>query len=476
MANIAAAKNNAEHSVSKNHLSLLEKIGYSFGDMASNLYFQIFIIFLPGFYTDVFGMPAAAMGTLLILTRVFDAVIDPVMGNIADKTNTRWGKFRPYIVGAAVPFAIIGVLAFSTPGFDTGGKIIYAYITYSLLMLFYTIVNIPYSALMGVITPNSMERTSLSSYRFVGAFMGGLIIKGSVLPMVSYFGNGNKAVGWTWTMTIIGVLAVILLFVTFITTKERVVPVTQQKSDTKLDLKDLLKNKAWLCIGGATVFQLIFIVMQNSAIVYYFKYYIREQQLNLFGNIIHLSVDSFTSSFILIGTAFNILGAILTKWIASRFDKKYSYIGSLIISAVFCMAYYVVHPQNMLLIYLINIIVSFVWGPVSVLQWAMYADAADYSEWKNNRRATGLTMAASLFALKLGLALGSGFLGWILAFYNFVPNQTQTESTTNGIVMLMSVFPAVFGLIGAGIMFLYPLTNKMMIEIEHDLTHRREKA
>jgi GPH family glycoside/pentoside/hexuronide:cation symporter len=178
----------------------------------------------------------------------------------------------------------------------------------------------------------------------------------------------------------------------------------------------------------------------------------------------------------LIGTAFNILGAILTKWIAGRYDKKYSYIGALLISSVFCMGYYVVQPQNVLLIYFLNIIVSFVWGPVSVLQWAMYADAADYSEWKNNRRATGLIMAASLFALKLGLALGSGFLGWTLAYYGFVPNQTQTASTTHGIVMLMSIFPAVFGLIGAGLMFLYPLTNQMMQTIEVDLTARRAKA
>ena len=181
-------------------LSLKEKIGYSLGDTASNLFFQTFILFLPIFYTDVFGLPAAAMGTLFLFTRIFDAANDPVMGTIADRTNTRWGKFRPYLLIFAIPFGIAGVLTFTTPNFDASGKLIYAYLTYNALMVMYTIVNVPYSALMGVMTPNSMERTEVSSFRFVAAFIGGLIVQASTISLVKYFGNGNDAVGWQWAM------------------------------------------------------------------------------------------------------------------------------------------------------------------------------------------------------------------------------------------------------------------------------------
>lgn len=456
-------------------LSLKEKIGYSLGDTASNIYFQTFIIFLLNFYTDVFGLPAAAVGTMFLLTRIFDAINDPLMGTIADRVNTRWGKFRPFVFFFAIPLAVMGVLTFTTPDYDTSGKLIYAYITYNLLMIMYTIVNVPYSALMGVITSNSLERTELSSFRFVAAFAGGLIVQGSTVYLVQYFGNGNDASGWQWTMGVLGGLALIFLFITFITTKERVHPPKDQKTDTKKDLKDLFSNKAWLLIGGATIFQLIFIVMRSSSIVYYFKYYILDQQLNLFGNIIDLSFENFTSSFLLTGTVFNILGVILTKWLSKVFDKKFTYTGCLLISTVFCGLFYFVQPQDVILIYLLNIIVSFAWGPVSVLQWAMYTDAADFSEWKNNRRATGLLMAASLFALKLGLTLGGALVGYALAYYGFIANQPQTEETISGIIMLMSFYPAFFGIIGVILMLFYPLTNKMMIKIEEDLTLRRQE-
>ena len=459
-----------------NKLSLKEKIGYSLGDTASNIYFQTFIIFLLNFYTDVFGIPAAAVGTMFLLTRIFDAINDPIMGTFADRVNTRWGKFRPLIIFFAIPFVVMGVLTFTTPDYDVSGKLIYAYITYNLLMVMYTIVNVPYSALMGVITPSSLERTEISSFRFVAAFVGGLIVQGSTIFLVKYFGNGNDAVGWQWAMGCLGGLALIFLFITFITTKERVQPPKDQKTDLRKDLSDLFANKAWLLIGGATVFQLIFIVMRNSTIVYYFKYYVLNQQLNLFGNIIDLSYESFTSSFLLSGTIFTILGAILTKWMSKKFDKKFTYVGCLLISSIANIFVYFLQPHNVVMIYLLNLIVSFVWGAVSVLQWAMYTDAADYSEWKNKRRATGLIMAASLFMLKLGLTLGGALVGWMLAFYGFVANQPQTNEATKGIILLISIYPAVFGIIGVLLMLFYPLTNKMMISMEQDLSVRRQET
>jgi GPH family glycoside/pentoside/hexuronide:cation symporter len=459
--------------VSTNYLSLKEKIGYSLGDTASNIYFQTFMIFLLNFYTDVFGISASAAGTMFLLTRIFDAVNDPIMGTIADHVNTRWGKFRPFVFFFAIPMAVMGVLTFSTPDYDISGKLIYAYITYNLLMIMYTIVNVPYSALMGVITPNSLERTELSSFRFVAAFAGGLIVQGSTLWLVQYFGEGDNAVGWRWAMAVLGGLAIIFLFITFISTKERVHPPKDQRPETKRDLKDLFSNKAWLLIAGATIFQLIFIVMRNSSILYYFKYYVLDQQLSIFGSVINLNYETFTSSFLLTGTIFNILGVILTKWLSKTFDKKNTYVACLFISSLLNAAVYFLKPSDVVLIYLFNIIISFVWGPVSVLQWAMYTDTADFSEWKNGRRATGLLMAASLFALKLGLTLGGAFVGYVLAYYGFIANQVQTAETISGIIMLMSVYPAIFGFIGVALMMFYPLTNKMMFKIEQDLIERR---
>ncbi len=454
-------------------LSFKEKVGYSLGDTASNLFFQTFMLFLLYFYTDVFGLPAAAVGTMFLVTRIWDAFFDPIIGMISDRTHTRWGKFRPYLLWFALPFGIIGVLTFTTPGFDTSGKLVYTYVTYSLMMMLYSAINVPYSALMGVITPNSEQRTVLSSYRFVSAFAGGFIVQAVTMSLVNYFGKGNEALGWQWAMGCLSGLAFVLFMVTFMTTEERVFPPKGQKTNFKRDLRDLFGNKPWLLIAGATVFQLMYIVMRNSSIMYYFKYYIGNQHLNLFGNVIDLSFEAFASSFMLTGTVATIIGAVLTKWISRNLDKKNTYLAFLIASAVFNAFFYFMQPDNVLLIYGLNLIVSFFFGPVSVLQWAMYTDTADYSEWKNERRATGLVMAASLFALKLGLTFGGAVVGWILAYHGFIANQAQTRESVDGIILLLSVYPAVIGVVGGLMMVFYPLTNKLMIKIEEDLTARR---
>ena len=339
--------------------------------------------------------------------------------------------------------------------------------------MLYTAVNVPYSALMGVISPNSLERTEVSTFRFVAAFIGQTIVGAATLSLVEYFGKGNANAGWQWTMACFGALAAILFLITFVSTKERVLPPKEQKTNVKQDLKDLFSNKPWLLIAGATVFQLTYIVMRGSTTAYYFRYYVHEQQLNLFGNTIHLSVEGFTSSFITTGTIATLIGAILTMWFSKKLDKKNTYSGFLIASALFSGFFYFLTPENVVLIYLLNILVSFFFGSVSVLQWAMYTDTADFGEWKMGRRATGLIMAASLFALKLGLTLGGAIVGWVLAYYGFVANQPQTPETLNGIVLLMSIIPAVIGVIGGAMMMFYPLTNKMMIKIEEDLTLRR---
>jgi len=455
-------------------LSIKEKIGFSLGDYASNLFFQTFILFLLIFYTDVFGLPAAAVGTMFLVTRIWDAFFDPIIGIISDRTQTRWGKFRPFLLWFALPFAIIGVLTFTTPGFNTTGKLVYAYISYSFMMMIYSAINVPYSALMGVITSNSEQRVVLSSYRFVAAFSGGFTVQGVTLYLVSYFGHGNVQVGWQLAMASIAGLAFVAFMITFFTTKERVAPPIGQKPQFKVDLKDLFSNKPWLLIAGATVFQLIYIVMRSSSISYYFKYYVGAEHWNLFGHDFNMTFNDITSTFLMSGTIATVVGAILTNWFSKIFDKRLTYLGFLVISAILCASFYFISPQNLTLIYVLNLLVSFFFGPVSVLQWAMYTDAADFSEWKNSRRATGLIMAASLFALKLGLSLGGAFVGWILAYHGYIANAVQSAESMNGIRMLMSFYPAGFGIIGGLLMLFYPLTNKMMIKIEEDLTARRK--
>ena len=456
----------------KQYLSKKEKIGYGLGDMASNLYFQTFVVFMPIFYTDVFGLAPAAMGTMMLFSRFWDAANDPLMGMIADRTDTKWGKFRPYIAGFAIPIGLAGFFAFNTPNFGASGNLIYAYVTYILLMMMYTGVNVPYAALMGVITPNSAERTSVSQYRFAFAFIGQFIAGAVTLGLVEYFGSGNEAIGWRMVMVLYGIVAAALLFGTFSLTKERVLPKVSKQNRIKDDLKDLMKNKPWILMGLATFFQLTFIVMRGSSTTYYFRYFVGNQELNLLGMNIDLGYALFTSSFIGVGTVATFIGALLTSRINKYFSKKTIYSRFLIMSAICSLLFYFLAPENIILIYTLNALVSFFFGAVSVTQWAMYTDTADYGEWKFGSRSTALIMAASLFALKMGLTAGGTIVGWVLEGYGFVANEIQTESTLLGIKMLMSVFPALFGIIGGFLVLFYPITDEKMVEIELDLKNK----
>ena len=453
----------------KQYLSKKEKIGYGLGDMASNLYFQTFVVFMPIFYTDVFGLAPATMGTMMLFSRFWDAANDPLMGMIADRTDTKWGKFRPYIAGFAIPIGLAGFFAFNTPNFGASGNLIYAYVTYILLMMMYTGVNVPYAALMGVITPNSAERTSVSQYRFAFAFIGQFVAGAVTLGLVQYFGSGNEAIGWRMVMVLYGIVAAALLFGTFSLTKERVLPKVSKQNRIKDDLKNLMKNKPWILMGLATFFQLTFIVMRGSSTTYYFRYFVGNQELNLLGMNIDLGYALFTSSFIGVGTVATFIGALLTSRINKYISKKTIYSRFLIMSAICSLLFYFLAPENIILIYTLNALVSFFFGSVSVTQWAMYTDTADYGEWKFGRRSTALIMAASLFALKMGLTAGGTIVGWVLEGYGFVANEIQTESTLLGIKMLMSVFPALFGIIGGFLVLFYPITDEKMVEIELDL-------
>jgi len=456
-------------------ISLKEKIGYSVGDTASNLFFQTFILFITIFYTDVFGISAKAVGVMFLITKIWDAVNDPMMGLIADRTQTRWGKFRPYLLWFAIPIGIVGVLTFTTPNLSGGGKLAYAYVTYTLLMMLYTVINVPYSALMGVMTSNARVRTIVSQFRFVAAFIGGLIVQYSALRMVESFGKGNDALGWQRAMMVLSGLAVILFIITFVSTKERVKPPEGQKTRLKDDLKDLGKNKPWLMIGSATVFQLTYVLIRTSCIMYYFTYFVGDQEVVLLGKTYSFTYQSMVSTFFMAGSLVTILGSILAGWFSKVLDKRNTYAGFLGLSGLFAAAFFFLGPNDVVLMFVFQFLASFALGPVSVLQWAMYTDTADYSEYKTGRRATGLVMSASLFALKFGVALGSSILAWLLAAYGYVPNVEQSASSLQGIKMAMSIYPAIPALIGMVLMFFYPLTNQRMIEIENELNARRKK-
>jgi GPH family glycoside/pentoside/hexuronide:cation symporter len=456
-------------------LSIKEKVGYGLGDTASNLFFQTFIIYLLYFYTDVFGISAAALGTMLMVTRIWDAVNDPIMGAIADRTNSRWGKFRPWLLWCAVPFGVLGILMFTTPNLGPTGKLIWAYVTYTLMTMIYTAINVPYSALMGVITPDTMDRTVVSSFRFVLAFVGMFVVQYFVLFMVKKFGGGVETVGWQRAMAVLSVLAVFLFLITFATTKERVSPPRDQRNPIGQDLKDLFTNGPWLLIGGATVFQLSYIVMRASNIMYYFKYFVKAQEITLLGKAHTYSFEELASGYMLAGTLVTILGAILTKWLVRIFGKSNTYLGFLTAAAVTTGLVYFLSPSQLIPLILLQLATSFAIGPVSVLQWAIYTDTADYNEWKTGRRATALIMAASLFALKLGVAIGGAALAWILAGYGYIENQEQTANSLKGIRLCMSIYPAVFAIGGAVLMLFYPLNNQRMKAIETDLIQRRKQ-
>jgi GPH family glycoside/pentoside/hexuronide:cation symporter len=403
-------------------------------------------------------------------------VNDPLMGIIADRTNTKYGKFRPYLLWMAIPFGVIGVLTFTTPEFSDSGKIIYAYVTYSLMMMIYTAINIPYSALMGVMTHNSLERTSLSSFRFVAAFIGGLIVQGTALKLVKITGGDNTSLGWQLTMTIFAVLAAILFLTTFATTRERVKPPREQKTNLGNDVKDLFKNIPWLMLFLIGIFLLTFVSIRNGTIMYYFKYYVGEPTFSLFGKDYMYDRDVLASAFMVFGSLANIAGVLLTRYISGLFGKKKAFITLMLLTTVMTAAFYQLDSDAIITMFVLQVLISLVMGPLSPMIWAMYTDTADYSEWKNGRRATGLVMSASTMAQKFGWTIGGTVLGWLLASFGFEANKAQNPETLHGIRLLISLIPAVCALFGASAMIFYRLDESKMKQIEADLVQRRKLA
>jgi GPH family glycoside/pentoside/hexuronide:cation symporter len=460
------------------YISIKEKIGYGFGDFASSMFWKMFSMYLMFYYTDVFGMSAAVVGTMFLITRIWDSALDPIIGIISDRTTTKWGKFRPYLLWMAIPFGIIGVLTFTTPNFDPTGKLIYAYVTYTLMMMVYSAINVPYASLMGVMTSNLKERSTLSTFRFIFAFAGSILVLATAEPLVAFFSQTSSPTpdvqkGWQNSMIIFGLIATTLFFLTFLWTKERISPPKEQKNSLKEDVKNLLTNKPWFILLGAGISTLIFNSLRDGSAIYYFKYYFKNQeafQLPLFEVAINYS-----TLYLVLGQAANIVGVILAKPLSDSIGKKKTFFYAMAIATVLSCIFYVFNENDLFLIFSFQFLISVCAGIIFPLLWSMYADITDYSEWKTGRRATGLIFSSSSMSQKMGWTLGGALTGWMLAFYGFEANMVQTEEAKTGIRMMLSFIPAIGALLSSLFIIFYQLSDSFMSKVSDDLTERRLK-
>lgn len=449
-----------------------EKIGYGFGDMASSMFWKLFGSYLMIFYTDVFGLSATVVGTMFLVTRIWDSAFDPIVGVIADRTHSRWGKFRPYLLYLAVPFAIIGVLTFMTPDLEDTGKVIYAYFTYSLMMMVYSAINVPYASLLGVISSDPKERNILSTYRMTFAYIGSFIALLLFMPMVNYFSEGyNAQRGWTMSVVVIALICAVLFYGCFAWTKERVKSISQQQNLLKDDLKDLLNNRPWWILLGAGVAALVFNSIRDGATVYYFKYFIIEENYTTAS---FLGISFVLSGlYLAVGQAANIGGVILAAPISNRIGKRATYMWAMAIATIFSVLFYWLDRENILMIFVFQIIISVCAGSIFPLLWSMYADCADYSELKTGNRATGLIFSSSSMSQKFGWAIGSAITGWLLSYFGFQANMVQNQATLHGIKLFLSFLPAIGTVLSIIFISMYPLSEKKMEEITINLKQKR---
>jgi len=469
-------------------LSVKEKVGYALGDLAANLVFQTLVTYLAFFYTDIYGLEANHASAIILTVGLVAAFgFNPIIGAIADRTNSKWGKFRPWILWTAIPLGVVALLAFSTPDFEYKGKVIYAVVTYTLLLLLYAANNLPYSALSGVITGDMGERNSISAYRFVAVMFAQFFVQVFMLPIIESAGGGDKAVGIEIVMTWLAIIGTVMLLITFFTTRERIVPKPEQKSSIKEDLSDLLKNKPWIIILTVTTLVFVTLAMKGGSYVYYFKNYVDADRLTSFISPIldflssiginFFGEDPVSAGFGLFnagGIIFMIFGIGLSKKLADKYGKRDVFMTFLFSSTLFIIFFYFFSKTSVELMFVSQILHGFFYGITIPLLWAMIADVADFSEWKTNRRATAIIFSAMMVGLKGGLSIGSALVASILASYGYDASlPEQTASAITGTKMLVSIFPAIPFLIGVGLLFLYEINKKMEVQIEAELKQRR---
>lgn len=469
---------------------LSEKIGYGFGDMSSSMFWKIFSYYLPFFYSNIFGLSLAHAGTLVLVTKLYDAVSDPVMGLIADRTNTRWGKYRPYLLWIAIPFAIAGVLAFFTPQTDNYTfKHVYAYVTYILMMTVYTAINVPYGAMLGVMTDDSREKSVFSSFRMFFAFIGSFIAMGSFEPLLklrqSIVGTlpaewtlaDSTPADWTIAVSVIGIVCAVLFILSFVMTRERVTEAEMARKTVKEnhneaaktsvaeDLKALVANGPWWMLLGGGIAILLFNCVRGGAAAYYFA------------DVLGTNAIFTLALFLTVGEISQLVGVVVTVPVSEKIGKKATFLLVLVAVTVLSVivAFLPETPAGMWALLVSQILICIAIGINSPLLWSMFADVADYSELKNGRASTGLIFSSSSMAQKFGAAFGSAIVLWVLmAFgYDNAKGAVQTPEALATIKALISWIPAIGSAAGVAIMLGYPLTDKKMSDIRQELSKKR---
>jgi GPH family glycoside/pentoside/hexuronide:cation symporter len=441
-------------------LSVMEKAGYGLGDAACNFIFQTLMYFQLSFYTDTFGISAAAAGTMFLVVGFGSAFFAPIMGILADRTNTRFGKFRPWVLAAAIPYGILSLVAFTTPNLGPSGKLIYAWGTYILLMAVYAVINIPYAALSGVITGDPDQRTSLQSYRFVLVQGAIFVIAVLAIPMFKFFGHGNNAKGYQWTMGTLAVVSILFLTMTFLTTKERIQPAPGQKTSIGQDLADLMKNGPWIALFAVSVFYFIALSMRNAMMVYYFTYFVgRDDLYSLF------NIFSMTGA---------VIGIFLSPLLTRKWGKRNVLMAAMALTGSLTIAFIFLPAQALEATYALEVLRALAFGVSSPLLWAMMADVADYSEWKTGRRATATVFAATVFAINIGMALGRFLAGELLSLFGYLPDAQQTMHGLFGIRLIASVIAGGAFLAVALCLIFYSINKKLNLTISNELTERRK--
>jgi glycoside/pentoside/hexuronide:cation symporter, GPH family len=436
-----------------------EKISYGVADMGFNFYWANIATFLMIYYTDVFGISAAAAAAMMFSIKIINAFTDPMIGATADRTTTRFGKFRPYLIWMAIPLACAGVLTYTTPDLDENGKILWAYGSYLMMMVCYTCINIPYNALSGVMSNDPQERSTINGLRFIFAFAGSALVTAATPKLVRYFGQGNEQLGWQLTMVVWGIAASCLFIWTFLNTRERIAPAPEQKTNVMQDIKDLTQNRPWVVLFFLALIIMVTITLRSMTAAYYFKYYVGLPDL----------ITAFVPAYMAAAAAGAALTPIMTKFI----DKKTLMMLLMTATAILSCAFFFVSKEQVQLMFALQIAMGLVLGPKSPLAFSMYADTADYNEWRTGRRATAMTFAAATFSQKLGTAVASAVIGSVLTAFSYVANAVQSAASQNAIVLLMSFIPAIFALLAVGVMFFYNLDNKKLIEIQSDLVARK---
>ncbi len=447
-------------------LSFKEKVGYGLGDMASNFYMGFFGLFLLYYYTDIFGLAPAAVATMMLVTKIIDAFTDPAMGLIADRTNTRWGRYRPYLLWIAIPYGILGYVLFLGPDLSDNGKLIYAYITYTAIMLAYTAINVPYSALLAVISPSAEERTKATTYRFIFASGGALAVAAFAPPLKNWLGGGDDLLGFRLTIVIFAILSVVLFWITFVTTKERI-KLAPHKSSIRKDLVEIAKNKSWLVLVVAGILIVTALIARFASIVFYLKYYMQDN-----GDLIFWIFDR-TALFTSLGLVGQLFGALITPYLVARFNKHHLVLVVNLFHVVLLLMNYLVPPENFWLIVALHSFGIMTFGITITLLFSMYTDCAEYGEWKTGKRTSGLIVSASMFSLKFGSALGAAIPGFILAGFGFVANEVQTEEALSGIRFMFNGLPAILFFLGGLSMLFYKIDREKLAAIESDMRERR---